>query len=134
MSETQEAYRCRGVKQIVYDEADQRVEKWKLCFDSVDDDSDADLFGVYRVEEDGTDIWVADFNTKSDAENYIQFLSKQSVLLEAAEEVLKLRCPKGVGYDHAFEAEYCRVCGGRNGLCPFMKLKSAVEKAKGDRK
>ena len=53
-------------------------------------------------------------------------------ILDAAESVLTLKCPSGVGYKHAFEAKYCLSCGGKHGLCPFMKLNAAVERIKGE--
>ena len=57
-------YRCRGVKLVSEDSG-------VYSYDSVDDDADADMFGVYEVQEDGTDSWMADFLTRELAEEYI---------------------------------------------------------------
>ena len=44
-------------------------------------------------------------------------------LLEAAEEVFELRCPRG-------GKQPCCKCSIRDGLCHFQNLKAAVERAK----
>jgi hypothetical protein len=75
---------------------------------------------------------IAEIATEGEeGEKYARRIAALPDLLSAAEEVLGLKCPKGVGYSHALEAKYCRVCGGKHGLCPYMKLKLAVAKAKG---
>jgi len=73
-------YRCRGVRLIAEQNGEpQDVDGFR--FEPVEDEFDAESWGVYEIEEDGTDLWVADFHTRELAEEYIQFKSANDVRL-----------------------------------------------------
>ena len=59
-------YRFRGVRL----NWDALTRTWS--YDSVDNEVDAESWGVYKVQDDGTDLWVADFDTKERAKEYIE--------------------------------------------------------------
>jgi len=58
-------FRCRGAKIVHADEH-------SIVYDSVDNDDEAELWGVYKSDDDGIDCWVADFDTRELAEEYIK--------------------------------------------------------------
>jgi hypothetical protein len=60
-------YRVRAVKDM-----DGNME-------TVEYDDQADMFGVYKVQPDGTDSWIADFLHRADAEMFAIEKEKENV-------------------------------------------------------
>jgi len=56
--------RCHGVKVIAY-------ELGHIVYDPCPDE-EAESYGIYEVEDDGCDFWIADFKTRELAEQYIR--------------------------------------------------------------
>jgi len=72
-----EFFRLRGVKLMLNAEED----KW--YYEAVPDEADAESWGVYEVENDGADSWLADFKSKRLAQEYIE-LKISALLTQAA--------------------------------------------------
>ena len=60
-------YKVKAVKESLSFESALSEGKWEIeCTDT--DDENADIFSVYYVFENGTDVWLADFLHRADAE------------------------------------------------------------------
>jgi len=59
--------------------------------ETVYDDSDAEVFGVYRVCDDGTQEWVADFgkDRKAEAVVFRKLMERQGVMGEWRDRVMQ---------------------------------------------
>ena len=68
-------YKCSGVK------ADWSSEKRGLFYEPVSDEW-ADAWEVCEIASDGTELWVANFETRELAEEYIKFKSANNTVTE----------------------------------------------------
>jgi len=74
-------YRCRGVRSFLTDEFRKEIDKsYTLNYEAVQCDDDAEVFGVYEIQEDGTDLWVADFKSQEAALEYVRLAEKYTCL------------------------------------------------------
>ena len=57
--------------------------------ETVFDDKEADFFGAYKILDDGTQEWVADFATRGHATAFCRFMERQGAVGEWRDRVMR---------------------------------------------
>ena len=65
-------YSVIGVKETLYVDGAVHEGDHYINYEGVEDDSDAQLFSVYKKQEGGGEVWLADFYCREDAELFVK--------------------------------------------------------------
>ena len=81
------------------EEGDQGMSKYVMRavverdgnIETIHDDKDAEMFGVYEIRDDGTQEWVADFGKKRKAEAvmFCKIMDRQGIMGEWRDRVMR---------------------------------------------
>jgi len=67
-----EHFSVMGVKETLYIYGTEYEGDWYIDYEGVEDDSDAQLFSVYKKQGGGGEVWLADFRCREDAELFVK--------------------------------------------------------------